>query len=747
MTMARCLGLAAIMADLIAHFKGVRPNGDGWTALCPAHPDRHNSLSIHHRDGHWLLKCHRGCDWHEIIKVVGLDARALFDDDARGGGIPTPSNNRATAQPTTRPPKAKASGGRQPKQASADTKPSGITLEQYATAKTLPLDFLKTCRMAELTYDHKLALRIPYLKANGEELAVRFRIALEGDRFRWKSGSKPCLYGLHRLSEAQQAGHVVLVEVESDSHTLWFHGIPALGIPGATNWREERDARHLDGIETIYVVVEPDSGGDAVREWLSSSTIRHRAKLIRLPAKDPSALYLEEPKEFSRRWQVACQGATPWKIVEAEANAAERTEAWEKCGGLACKTDILKEFADALSGIGVVGERRAAKLIYLAVTSRLLERPVSVAVKGPSSGGKSFVVESTLKFFPPEAFYALTAMSDRALAYSSEPLRHRYLVIYEAAGMASEFATYLIRSLLSEGCVRYETVEKTETGLEARLIEREGPTGLIVTTTSLRLHPENETRMLSLTITDTRDQTAAVFRALAQERNRVEIDLTPWRSLQMWLATGPAEVTIPFANRLADLVPPVAVRLRRDFKTLLLLIQAHALLHQATRLKDDTGRVIATVDDYAAVRDLVADLVAEGVDATVKPEIREVVETTARLLAGRLGEVRQTDLTKALKLDKSAISRRVAGALDGGFLKNLEDRKHQPARLILGDPLPASRQVLPLPDQLISAGGLHGCAIDRGDMAPSAPIAGDQVDTIETQEEPRAVNSRWRARI
>ena len=165
----------------------------------------------------------------------------------------------------------------------------------------------------------------------------------------------------------------------------------------------------------------------------------------------------------------------------------------------------------------MVGERRAAKLIYLAVTSRLLDRPVSVAVKGPSSGGKSFVVESTLKFFPPEAFYSLTAMSDRALAYSSEPLRHRHLVIYEAAGMASDFATYLIRSLLSEGRLRYETVEKTKDGLAPRLIEREGPTGLIVTTTSLRLHPENETRMLSLTITDTHDQTAAVFRALAQE--------------------------------------------------------------------------------------------------------------------------------------------------------------------------------------------------------------------------------------
>jgi hypothetical protein len=103
-------------------------------------------------------------------------------------------------------------------------------------------------------------------------------------------------------------------------------------------------------------------------------------------------------------------------------------------------------------------------------------------------------------------------------------------VIYEAAGMASDFATYLIRSLLSEGRLRYETVEKTKDGLAPRLIEREGPTGLIVTTTSLRLHPENETRMLSLTITDTHDQTAAVFRALAQENHRVEIDLSQWHA-------------------------------------------------------------------------------------------------------------------------------------------------------------------------------------------------------------------------
>src|SRR5262249_3915054 len=162
---------------------------------------------------------------------------------------------------------------------------------------------------------------------------------------------------------------------------------------------------------------------------------------------------------------------------------------------------------------------------------------------------------------------------------------------------ASDFASYLIRSLLSEGCLRYETVEKTRDGLVPRLIEREGPTGLIITTTSLRLHPENETPVLSLTITDTHVQTAAVFRALAQENIHADDDLAQWHALQTWLSTGSTRVTIPFADELAQLVPPVAVRLRRDFKTLLMLVRAHALLHQASRLKDEQGRVIAALED------------------------------------------------------------------------------------------------------------------------------------------------------
>jgi hypothetical protein len=287
-------------------------------------------------------------------------------------------------------------------------------------------------------------------------------------------------------------------------------------------------------------------------------------------------------------------------------------------------------------------------------------------------------------------------MSEHALIYSSESFVHRMLVLYEAAGLDSKFIVSCVRSLLSENRLRYETVVSGTT----RLIEREGPTGFISTTTNLRLDSETETRLLSLGITDTRDQTAAILKQLANQGDEGDHDLGHWHALQTWLATGPIGVTIPFASQLAELVPPIAIRLRRDFKLVLTLIRAHALLHQASRRKDEAGRVVATIEDYAAVRDLAADLMAEGVDAQIKPETREVVEWVRKLLADGREEVRQVDLIPHLNLDKSAISRRIAAALDAGFLRNREKGKYRPARLVLGDPLPAEIEILPSPDRL-----------------------------------------------
>jgi len=346
-----------------------------------------------------------------------------------------------------------------------------------------------------------------------------------------------------------------------------------------------------------------------------------------------------------------------------------------------------------------------AKLLYLAVTSRFLERPVSVAVKGPSSGGKSYLTERVLGFFPESSYYALTAMSEHALAYSDEPLVNRFLVIYEAAGMNSDFQTYLIRSLLSEGKVCYETVEKTSEGMKPRLIERAGPTGLIITTTLTRLHRENETRMLSLSVTDTREQTRDIMAALASEAAGGPPDLGVWHSLQDWLVAAEHRVAVPYASELAAAIPPVAVRLRRDFGAVLNLIRAHAILHQASRNKDSEGRILATLEDYAQVRELVADLVSEGIEATVPATVRETVEMVERLHDETEKDVTIAALAEELELDKSAAWRRVRSAMDRGYLDNKEERKGRPAKLVTADALPDDIEILPASERL------QGCTV------------------------------------
>jgi hypothetical protein len=88
----------------------------------------------------------------------------------------------------------------------------------------------------------------------------------------------------------------------------------------------------------------------------------------------------------------------------------------------------------------------------------------------------------------------------------------------------------------------------------------------------------------------------------------------------------------PFAPALAEGIPPVAVRLRRDFGQVLNLVRAYAILHQATRARDGAGRILATLEDYAVVRELVADIISEGVEG--RPGAAPQMAAIGRIGAG-----------------------------------------------------------------------------------------------------------------
>jgi putative DNA primase/helicase len=200
------------------------------------------------------------------------------------------------------------------------------------------------------------AIRIPYMGVDGVELAVQFRLALRrepdgGDnRFRWRKASKASLYGLWKLDQARAAGYVVMVEGASDCHTLWFHGFQAIGLPGAGNYSEERDAHNLDGIPDIYVVIEPDRGGEGVIGWLERSKVRDRVRLVYMDAdaKDPSALYLQAPESFRNEWANRLKAAVPWTKAEVARRDSLARRSWSRCCKLAEDPDILTRAAEMI---------------------------------------------------------------------------------------------------------------------------------------------------------------------------------------------------------------------------------------------------------------------------------------------------------------------------------------------------------------------------------------------------------------
>lgn len=65
---------------LLSRLQGVKKTGDGRRiSLCPAHGDKHPSLSVRELDdGRVLVHCFGGCSVESVLDAVGLEFDALF---------------------------------------------------------------------------------------------------------------------------------------------------------------------------------------------------------------------------------------------------------------------------------------------------------------------------------------------------------------------------------------------------------------------------------------------------------------------------------------------------------------------------------------------------------------------------------------------------------------------------------------------------------------------------------------------
>ncbi len=397
------------------------------------------------------------------------------------------------------------------------------------------------------------------------------------------------------------------------------------------------DPRPGDGVKaTVSVVMEGEPLARPLhRDRLNLDSAKARDKFAKEAGTDPDDL-----NEVRDRVLDFLAPAAP---SSAETSDETDPEVSKAAMALLDAPNVLDQVRTAIAALGYAGDRTQPLLVFLVLLSRLLARPINLVVGGPSAAGKSFLVMLVARLFPSVATYSLNGMSERVLVYTDADLRHRTLIVAEAAALHRDgIGAALLRSIAWEGSVVYETVEKTPDGLQPRRIEKEGPTGFVTTTTK-SVEAELETRVLTIHVPDDPKATRTILLATAERANgRLPDapDLRPWHELQRWLVEeGTHEVTIPYADRLGAAYPAEKVRSRRDFTQLLGLIQACALLHQRQRESDAAGRVIATEADYRVVYDLThpvfGAIAAEGVTPAVRAAVQKVAEMIKDMDGGR----------------------------------------------------------------------------------------------------------------
>lgn len=273
------------------------PAGDHkYNACCPFHQEKNPSFWFNTKNGCW--KCETGCGSGNattfLARLENIDNGAAWEKLCALAGV----------DPKSKP----------------DAK-LPLTLEMYAVSKKLPLNFLQQLGLGERESTDYVPghVTIPYYDADGACMAVRQRRnPNNAQRFAWNKGGTVTLYGAW-LDLNKNAPALILCEGESDAQSCWLHGLPALGVPGATNYKPAWTERYI-GNRDVYIHVEPDAGGQTFREKICQAlfdakytgTVRtFSCHDIDPKCKDPSDLHIWYGEQFRAKIDPALKAAQP----------------------------------------------------------------------------------------------------------------------------------------------------------------------------------------------------------------------------------------------------------------------------------------------------------------------------------------------------------------------------------------------------------------------------------------------------
>jgi hypothetical protein len=311
---------------------------------------------------------------------------------------------------------------------------------------------------------------------------------------------------------------------------------------------------------------------------------------------------------------------------------------------------MIDELEADYTELGYVRERKNKILLYLVMTSRLMDNPLHSLVISRSGAGKSLLVEITEQLCPPEDLHSVSDLTSQALYYfGQDDLKHKFIVVGEKEG--TEGSDYPLRELISKKSITKAIPMKDPASGQIKTVSItvNGPVSLVETTTNGEINPENLNRCFVLGIDESEEQTRLIhdlqrrnYTLEGQVRKRqlhkiLEKHIYAQRLLRKILVVN------PFAEFLS--FPSSKLKTRRDHEKFLRLINAICFLNQFQRKvktkKLDDGEPIeyieCTLEDYAIAYELLSDGVLDHTLDDLPSPARKLLELTKKYLYRRAG--------------------------------------------------------------------------------------------------------------
>lgn len=266
------------LSDLLARFENVKSAGrDEWSARCPAHDDRVNSLSIScGEEGKLLLHCHAGCDTQSVLSAAGLSFADLYPEEGK-----TEQGNG-----------------------------SSVREAEYVYYNQDDEPVLK-----------KVRLRV----ADGSKSFFWQRLE-NGIWLKGRGGIASPLYGTRSLVENEELLFVAEGEKDCDNVTA-LTGLPCVSLPDGAkkegmSWQEGYDACFRG--RSVYILQDNDEVG---RAFALQEARRIKALARELYVLDLAEIWPEIPEkgdisdmiaalgeeEAAKRLSELCSSAEPWR--------------------------------------------------------------------------------------------------------------------------------------------------------------------------------------------------------------------------------------------------------------------------------------------------------------------------------------------------------------------------------------------------------------------------------------------------